>query len=133
MEREGERERAVQIDNLRGLLGIRIVDRVPNALIKELCILKKELDERIYEGRLRCFRSAETMERDRTAQRVYVGYCAGIRSVGRPRKRWINTVKESLKKRGLDVRQARRNVQDKNEWRQFVSGYSWGVARGMNP
>ena len=48
------------------------------------------------------------MERDRIAKRVYVGKCAGSRSVGRPLKRWIDTVKECLKKRRLDVRQARR-------------------------
>ena len=45
----------------------------------------------------------------------YVGECAGSRLLGRPRKRWINTVKECLKKRGLGVRQARRIVQDRNE------------------
>ena len=28
------------------------------------------------------------------AKRVYVGECAGSRSVGRPRKRWIDTMKE---------------------------------------
>ena len=46
------------------------------------------------------------MENDRIAKGVYVGECAGIRSVGWPRKRWIDTVKDCLKKRGLDVRQA---------------------------
>ena len=46
------------------------------------------------------------MENDRIAKIVYVGECAGSRSVGKPRKRWIDTVKECLKKRGLDVRQA---------------------------
>ena len=40
--------------------------------------------------------------------RVYVGECGGSRSMVRPRKRWIDTVKECLKKRGWDVRQARR-------------------------
>ena len=30
--------------------------------------------------------------------RVYVGECAGSRSVSRPRKRWINTVKDCLRK-----------------------------------
>ena len=44
---------------------------------------------------------------DRIAKRVYVEECAGSRSVGRPRKRWIDTVMECLRKRGLDVRQAR--------------------------
>ena len=36
----------------------------------------------------------ERMERDRIAKRVYVGECAGSRSVGIPRKIWIDTVKD---------------------------------------
>ena len=59
------------------------------------------------------------MENDRIAKRVYVGECAGSCSVGRPRKRWIDTVKECLKKRGLDVRQARKMVHDKIVWREM--------------
>ena len=35
------RIRAVQVDNLRGLLGIRRMDRVPNTRIKELCGVTK--------------------------------------------------------------------------------------------
>ena len=45
------------------------------------------------------------MENDKNAKRVYVGVCPGSRSVGRPRKRWFDTVKDCLKKRGLDVKQ----------------------------
>ena len=40
-------------------------------------------------------------------KRVYVGEFNGNRSAGRPRKRWLDTVKECLKKRGLDVPQDR--------------------------
>ena len=36
-EKERSRVKAVQTGNLRGLLGIRIMDRVPNAWIRELC------------------------------------------------------------------------------------------------
>ena len=43
------------------------------------------------------------LERDRIAKRVYVRECAGSCSVGRPQKRWIDTEKECLRKRGLDV------------------------------
>ena len=43
-------------------------------------------------------------EKDRNAKRFYVRECAGRRSVGRLRKRWIDTVKDCLRKRGLDVR-----------------------------
>ena len=98
------------MDNLGGLLGIRKMDRIPNARIRELCRVKKVLDERIDEGILRWLSNVERMERDRIAKIVYVGECAGSRSLGRPRKSWIDTVKECLRKKGLDVRQARKMV-----------------------
>ena len=62
------------------------------------------------------------MENDRIPKRVYVGECDGSRSVGVPQKRWIDTVKECLRKRGVGVRQARRMVQDRSMWRGFVRG-----------
>ena len=49
--------------------------------------------------------------------REYVGECVGSRSVGRPRKRGIDIVMECLRKRGLDVKQRRRMVQDRCELR----------------
>ena len=57
----------------------------------------------------------EKMEYDRIAKRIYVGECAGYRSVGKPKKRrrWIDSEKECLTKRGLDVRQARGMENDK--------------------
>ena len=45
-EEEGFRFRTVQMNNLRGLLGIRRVDSIPNAWIRELCIVKKGLESR---------------------------------------------------------------------------------------
>ena len=106
---------AVQMDNLRGLLGIRRIGRVLNARIRELCEVKKGLDERIDEGVLQWFGHVERIESDRIAKGVYVGECAGNHSVDRARKRWIDTLKECLRKRGLEIRQARRMVQDRNE------------------
>ena len=38
-------------------------------------------------------------------------------------KRWINTVKDSLRNIGLDVRQPRK----------IVRGNAWGIAQEMNP
>ena len=52
--------------------------------------------ERIDECVLRWFGHMKRMEKDRIPKRVY----AGSRSVGRPRKRWIDIVKECLKKKG---------------------------------
>ena len=95
---------AVQMNNLRGLLGIKMMDRVPNVHIRESYRMTKGLDERIDEGVLRWFDHVEKMKNDRIAKRIYVGECAGSRSVDRPRKRWIDSVKDFLRKRDLDVR-----------------------------
>ena len=72
------------------------------------------------------------MEKDRIAKRVYVGKCAGSHLVGRIRNRWIDSLKECLKKRGLDVKQVRKMVQDRSESYGFVRGNAWFMAQGMN-
>ena len=72
-EKESYRIRAVQMDNLRGLLGIMRMNKVQNARIRQLCGVTKVVDERIDEGLLRWFSHVEGMENDRIAQRVYVG------------------------------------------------------------
>ena len=112
-EKERSRIRVVQIDNLRGWI-------VLNARIRELCGVKKGVDERIDKGLLQWFGH---VERYRIAKRICVGECDGTRSLGRQWKRWIDTVKECLKKTGLYIRQAR------IEWWGFMMGNAWG----MNP
>ena len=46
------RIRAVQTDNLRSLLGIRRMDKVPNAQIREFCGVMKGVDKIINEDAL---------------------------------------------------------------------------------
>ena len=57
-EKERVRIRVIQMDNLRGLLGIRGMDRVPHARIR-MCGVMKGIDERIDEGVLRWFAYVE--------------------------------------------------------------------------
>ena len=64
------------------------------------------------------------MKNDRITKRVYVGECADRRSVDRPKKRLIDTAKDCLKKRDLDVQQARIMVHDSRVWRGIVRGNS---------
>ena len=58
-EKERSRIRAVQMDNLRGVLGVRRMDRVPNARIRELCRVAKVVEERIEESGLACSKNKE--------------------------------------------------------------------------
>ena len=45
-EKERSRIRAVQMDNLRSLLGIRRMDKVPKVQIRQLCGVMKGVDEK---------------------------------------------------------------------------------------
>ena len=74
------------MDNFRGLLDIRRMDRVANARLREFCGVIKGLDERIDKGVLQWFVHVERMERDMITKRVYEGECAGSLSVGRGRE-----------------------------------------------
>ena len=91
------------------------------------------MGENIDEGVLRWFGHMERMENERIAKRVYVGECAGSRSLDRPRKRWIDSAKDCLKKSGLDFTQARITVNNSSVWQRFVRGNAWGVAPGDEP
>ena len=121
------------MDNLRGLLGTRRMDKVPNSRIRQLCGVTKGVDKKIDKGVLRWFGNVGRMKNDRNAKRVFVRECDGSCSMGRPMKRWIDTMKGCLKKRGLDVRKTSKILHDKSVWRGFRRGNTWGVARGMNP
>ena len=55
-EKERSRIRTVQMDNLRGLLGIKRMDKIPNLRIRELCGVMNEVGERIDEGCFPVFR-----------------------------------------------------------------------------
>ena len=86
------------MDNLRGLLSIRRMDKVPNARIRELHGVTKEMDESINEICFRWFGYTERMGNDRISKMVYVGECVGRRLVGWSRKRWTDTAKDCSKK-----------------------------------
>ena len=60
------------MDNLRGFLGIKRMDKVPNARIRQLYGVTKGVNERIDEGVLRWFGHVERMEKGMIAERVFV-------------------------------------------------------------
>ena len=60
------------MDNIGGLLGIRRMDKVPNARIRQLYGVTKGVDEKIDEIILRWFGHVERMKNDRIAKRVLV-------------------------------------------------------------
>ena len=64
---EGEKRsriRTLQMDDIRGLLDIRRMNKVPNEQIRQLCGVTKGVDEKIDEGVLRWFGIMERMENE---------------------------------------------------------------------
>ena len=81
--------------------------------------MTKGVDKRIDESVIRWIRHVERIENDKIAESVYVGKCGGSCSVGRLIKTWIDTVKDCLKEKGLEIRKAR-------EW-CIIGAYGGGL------
>jgi hypothetical protein len=116
------RIQAVQMDNLRGVLGVRKTDRMRNEYIRELCGVEKGVIDRINMSILRWFWHLERMDENRLVKRIYRGEVVGNRTVGRQKMRWIDSVKKCLLERNVSLLEATRMVQNRDEWRVFCVG-----------
>ena len=82
IEKEGEIQSEGCTDGQpKGTDGYQEDGQSPEYTDKGVIKVKKCLDERIDEGVLRWFGYVERMQNNRIAKRVYVGECAGSRSV----------------------------------------------------
>ena len=68
---------AVQMDNLRSVLGLKRTDKIRNEFIRNTCGVEKGINESINESMLRWFGHVEGMEDSRLAKRMYKGECLG--------------------------------------------------------
>ena len=86
------------MNRLRGFLGIRRMDRLTNVRIRELCGVAKGVDEIIYESIFRWLVIFKEWKGHMWDIWIYVGEGVGG-NLGQPRKRWINSVNDYLKKK----------------------------------
>jgi hypothetical protein len=57
---------------------------------------------------------------ERIVKRVYSAKVEGSRAIGRPKMRWMDNVKASVERKGMNVEEARMCVQDRSAWRRVV-------------
>merc|ERR1712237_175669 len=104
---DGARVMQVEMSCLRSICGVRRMDRIANVEIRRRCGKTVGVGERMDQGVLRWFGHAERMEGERLVRRVYDSDARGMRGRGRPRKCWIDGTKEVMRRKGLDIQEAR--------------------------
>jgi len=87
---------------------------------EEVRQLYRELDivTEIKKGRLRWLGHVERMSEERVVKRLYQNTLEGSRSVGRPRLRWMDDMREDL--RGMGVTSWRIYAHRKDDWKMVV-------------
>ena len=72
------------------------------------------MSQRIDQAVLRWFEHVERMGDETMAKGVYESDVKGVRRTGRPKKCWMDEVKEVLARKGLNIQEAKVSVQDRN-------------------
>ncbi len=91
------------------------MDRVRNEEVRRRTGVVKELTERAQQGVLRWFGHVERIEEERLVKKVTRSDVRGVRPRGKPRMRWLDSVKRAVGARGISVEQGRMLVRDGNE------------------
>ena len=118
---ERKRVEAVEMNCLRSKFEWRRIDRIPNVEIRrygrKVCMREKK-----DQGVMRWFCYIKRMGDDRLVKRVSDSELKGVRRRARPRKCWMDGLKETLGRKGLNIQEARVCVQDRSEWRRICRG-----------
>ena len=109
-----------EMKGLRAVCGVSKRERIRNRVIRERCDWKNGLVRRAEKGMLRWFGHLERMEEQRVVRRVWEAEGIGRRGRGRPRRRWMDGIKEMLEERGMRVEEGRVLARDRMEWRRWV-------------
>ncbi len=95
------------------------MNRVRNEEVRRRTEVVKELAERAEEGVLRWFGNVEMMAEERLVKKVTRPDVRGVRPRGRPRMRWLDSVKRALGARGMSVEQGRVLVREQMNGEQL--------------
>jgi Reverse transcriptase (RNA-dependent DNA polymerase)/Endonuclease-reverse transcriptase len=116
------RIQAAEMRVLRLINGVTRKDRMRNDNIRA-DLEVQDILQYIEETQLRWFGHVRRMPAGRTPQRWLQWKPRTTRPRGRPRKRWMDNIKEAVEKRGITLREVEREelFMDRQKWRAFFS------------
>jgi len=107
---------AFELRMWRRILRVPWTEKKTNLSVLEDVKPKRSLEATIFRLKLRYFghvmRTKRSLERD-----IMLGQVEGHRKQGKPRMRWLDSIKEAI---GLGLEDLREAVQDRKKWRTLV-------------
>ena len=106
---------------LRRIAGISRWDRRRNVDIRKDLEINRDVVNHVRSRRLSYFGHVVRMSPSRIPNIRLYGRVHGKRSVGRPKKRWLDNVRDDCKILGLTMEEADRLARDRERWRSSVT------------
>ena len=100
---------------LRWMRGVTKIDKIRNERIRGTTKVT-EASKKLQEKRLQWYGHVMRREEEYVGRRVIEMEVQGTRNRGKPKRRFMDSVKEDLKEKGLTGEE----VQDRREWRRLV-------------
>ena len=120
-ERLSSRVQAAEMRYLRGVAGVRRIDRVRNSVIR-LGLGVEPLLQKVSRSQLRWFGHVLRMPSNRLVGQVYLAQPTGRRPRGRPRNRWSDGMRRLCERVGVAYDRVKDMASDRDGWRTTIAG-----------
>ena len=113
---------AAEMRVLRLIKGVTRLDRMRNIDIRRNLEINSIVSI-ISQNNLRWYGHVKRMEQDRYPRKYLEWQPNTKRPPGRPKKRWMDTVKENLKDRNINIKEVeeQRKFEDHTEWKRMIA------------
>jgi hypothetical protein len=105
---------------MRAMFGVSIMDRVRNEDVRRRCGSEVSIGERMDINVFMWYGHVERMEEEKIVKGVYSAKIEGSRASGRPKMRWMDSVGQSVKRKGMSIEETKWCARDRGEWRRVV-------------
>ena len=124
--------RVFEMSVLRKICGITRKDRRRNEDILNELSVEKDIVALLQARRLTYFGHVNRMDNDRLPKLLLHGYTHGHRPRGRPKKKWIDNIREDCEDMNISILQASHLTWDRTTWRNTVRNLGCRSARTMS-
>src|SRR6218665_2297726 len=114
------------------LEGVARRDKIRHEEIYKRLNIRYSIIDRIQNKRLRYFGHLTRMQDGRYPKIACNGYVHGVRKRGRPKKRWIDMIKEDCKELNMILQEAICVTRDRRVWRATIDvcdGIAWAMKK----